>query len=259
MMFEFLKVQLEEVDKELKENFEARRLAGVSNEGEYDIKINKLKRERNKLLQELEEEEKKYKTPEQLKIYFYVIVSTEEKVRQNIGDNFFSLFEKDRYHTTELNQWKPFSKALPIKDLLMSIEKSYNIKTNYLDGDINADQWIELNDEINNSIAIIDLFSISEENKAVAAKFDTDKAGVIFPVCRYLDHALYDIVDRKKGDFKVLSAKVQKYIPCELYATGLSDVDSFIQHLLRIFKQKFPIKNQSTTDSLVRGLNTGFQ
>lgn len=232
--------------------------AGVDSKGDYQNKIDKENENIEFYKQKIEKCEK-LKTPDQIRIFFYVIVSTKEKVKQHVGPEIFNHFDGDRYHDLDHAEWKPFQNQKPIKDLLLSIESDYGVKPIYLDGEIDNEHWINIDNEIDNTIAVIDLFSIDTTNQPIALKFDTQKAGVLVPLCRSLHDNLYTFAKSIEDKFKVLKAVTNKPIPCELYASELSAVNSFNQQLLRIFNKKFPIKNQSSTPSAVRELKINLQ
>lgn len=232
--------------------------AGVDTIGDYQNKILNEKEIIYYYKQELERCQK-LKTPDQIRIFFYVVVSTKEKVQQHVGDAMFNHFDDDRYHHSDHAEWKPFKKQASIKDLLLSIESDYGVKPIYLDGDIDDEHWINIDNEIDNTIAIVDLFSIDTTNQPIAFKFDTRKAGVLAPLCRSLHDNLYTFAKSIEDKFNVLKAAANQSIPCELYASELSAVHSFNLQLIRIFNNKFPVKNQSSTASAVRELKINLQ
>jgi len=258
-MLPFLEKRRIQVEEELQELIQNRSLAGIGTEDEYQLKIDKLKKERHRLQAEIEEEKSKIKTPKETKIFFYVLVSTNEKVRAHTGDSCHCLFHSDCYHDVEYHQWKPFSDNPIIIELLQCVVDTYNVQPIYLDGEIDKDHWLNLDEHIDNSVAIIDLFSLDSINKHIAQKFDTKKAGVLMPLCRTLDKKLVAFAHQIANEFKVLKAYRDKSVPCECYVSDIAGVGAFKQQLLRIFKEKFPIKNQVKTESPVRGINIGIQ
>lgn len=247
-----------QVEDELKKAIENRKDAGVVTKGEYQLRIDNLKKERLKLLAEIEEEKSRFKTPKEIKIFFYVLVSTNEKVREHIGDVCHCLFHCDCYHDNKAEQWKPFADSPVMEELLRYATESYGIQPIYLDGDIEEIHWINFDKYIDESIAVIDLFSLDSKNKLIAYKFDTGRAGVLMPLCRSLKPELIDFAKGVAVEFKALKSYLQNDIPCSCYAGDISSVDNFKQELLKILIQKFPIKNQTKTESRVRELNIGF-
>lgn len=217
--------------------------------------------QRNQILQSFLDFLKSVKAllPTQVKIFFYVVVSTKNKIEQHLGKDLFDLFEPNRYPDNDKWQWMPFWGQGCIRDLLKMPKQQYGFEPILLDGDDEIDDfWEMIDDHIEHSIAIIDLFSLYGSNQDIAKKFDTQKAGVVLPVCNRLDNKLKDTAEQYRHYFKTLTAKTNRYISCDFFASDVSTLYSFNQNLIRILKNKFPIKNQSSYDTPVRRINIGF-
>ena len=233
--------------------------ANVSSIGDYMNKID-LAEDILKYYESKYNSLKNAKKPSQVKIACYVLVTSKEKIKSVVGGENFLLFDADRYHDSQIDQWKPFKSNLTIKELLKPIEDRYAFTTTYINNEnITDNDWIVIGEEIQNVVAIIDLFSLDDSNKLIAVRLDDTKAGVLLPLCRSLSASLVEIAEKLKGSFNVIKARTNKSFVCELYAADISSMESFQQHLLRIFKNKFPIKNQSTSYSDIRDINMEFQ
>ncbi|MGB1206991.1 MAG: hypothetical protein ACPG5B_15200 [Chitinophagales bacterium] len=204
------------------------------------------------------------KTPDQIQIYCYVITSTQETIKQNIGDTCFCLIEDDRYHKTDCDKWKPYSNSQNIADILKAYKRHYRFSEwyihNYAQKMMDA-CLLHLDDNLANSIAILDVLSIDKQNEKLVSKFDTKKAGgLIMPFCRTLanHNELYKIAEEKQKSFQTLNASIRANIPCDLYHFDLPKFLTFQNALNKVFHQ-FKIKNQSTTDNPLRSLNMNFQ
>lgn len=242
---------------ELKELHKQMERAGIANKGDY---LNQIENKETdvKFYQRKYQECFNAKEPDQVGIYLYVLVSTKEKVQAFVGDELFKLFETDRYHEASQSEWRPYQGQPNIIELLQNVRVMYNFQPIFLDGEINEDCWVQIDDFIHDSVAIIDLFSLSGDNNTIAQKFDTNKAGVLLPVCTSLDRRLKEKADQCQGCFKVLHARTKKIISCDFFSSDISTNNSFQQDIIRIFKHKFPIKNKSSYQSDVRGLNITF-
>lgn len=227
--------------------------AGVGTKGDYLNQIDN--KEQNILFYKTKLQDfLKAKTPNEFKVFLYVIVSTKDKVKQNIGDDLFKLFEVNRYHEFMHSEWQPFSKGLSISILLKDIIERYGVNPIYLDSEEKELHLENLDTEIHNSIAIIDLFSF--DNVPLYCKFDTAKCSIIIPLCRQLNIQLVEFADNTRKQYLItLNSYEKKGVPCQCYAFNLSDVDSFQSNLLKIMNHKFPIKNQAVTDNLIRNLD----
>ncbi|MEY4904258.1 MAG: hypothetical protein RI894_1249 [Bacteroidota bacterium] len=234
--------------------------AGVGSKGDYQNEIDK-ELANIKFYEEQIAQLEKAQTPDQINILFYVIVSTKEAVKQNIGEACFDCLEHDRYHDTKAEGWKPFAKSEPILTILQRFQTKYPFNPQYLDGEISDNVHIEIDAAIENCIAIIDVLSINDTNKHTALKFDTRKAGLIMPFCQklYQFPLINDFKDNVNLNYKTLNASINQNVPCGLYFTDITGIQSFQQHLNFIFTTKFPIKNQSTEPSSVRALSMSFQ
>lgn len=252
-MLEVKKNRLTQLKKDLKELFEKHDMLNEVERGPYKVKI----REKEKDILDAENEIiklEKSKPPKEIRIYFYIIVSLKDEIKKNMAEELYKHFDEDRYHETEHEKWKPFSKDNSIDILVSAICKQYPVNPIYLDGEIDPLHWVNLDNEVNNSVAIIDLFSLDNKNNLIALKFDTEKAGVLMPLCRSLDSKLYCFAQEKQSQFKAIKSKNLMSIPCDFFLSELSGTEIFYQQLLRVFKNKFPISNQSSDESDVRGI-----
>ena len=253
-MHDFLKNRIKIVSEELKQLYEERASSGVASGGDYDNKIKNHSRELEKLNLEIRKYENA-STPDDIKIFFYVIVSNKVKIGKTLGKDCSCHLNDDRYHDSECKFWKPFKGEPHIEELLSAFRTKYPFKEIYLDGEIADDILVNLDKNIEHSIAVIDLLSLDERNKEIALKFDTRKAGLLFPICDSLHSDVRSIAKTMREKFKTLKASVNQKIPCNLYFSDISGLQSFNQYLSNVLALKFPIKNQSTTASDLRGMS----
>lgn len=251
--------KIEILKTSLKELYEQMERAGIASKGDYQNKI-KIEVANLGFYQKELDKIKKAKTPDQINIQFYILVTTKSQVSNHLGEVLFNLFEEEHYHESDATLWKPYKAESSIDELLKDLTKRYNfthkfIETNTIDDEF----WVQIDNEINQSIAIIDLFSLNDENKSIAQKFDTEKAGgVLLPLCTTLMQELKEFAVRCQDCFRVVAAKRRKYIPCELFFADIGTVNRLQDDIMRILLKKFPIKNQSSHSTDVRGLNIGF-
>lgn len=203
------------------------------------------------------------KTPDQIQIYCYVITSTQETIKQNIGDICFCLIDNDRYHETDCDKWKPYSNSQNIADILKAYKRHYRFSEwyihNYAQKMMDA-CLLHLDDNLKNSIAIVDVLSINEHNEKLVSKFDTKKAGgLILPFCRTLskNDKLDKIAVEKEKIFQTLNGSIRANMSCDLYHFGLPKFPSFQNALNKVF-HRFKVKNQSITPNSLRSLNMNF-
>lgn len=262
-MLDYLQKLHTNLTEQLQTLYKERADSGIETVGQYDNRINHLKVE----LEKLETEIQKYlnaKTPDNVEIFCYVIVSNKENVKNNIGEEYFELIESDRYHDTEISNWKPFFSKDAILNILQEFKNKtgYQFQEHYLDGDLSDEQWTEIDDNKKNSVVIVDLLSLYEQNKQIASRFDTEiVAGVLTPCCIKLikNDDIYSFMQEIQSEvFHVLKVKM-KTKGCSIFESSIPEFDNFYQKLLLIFKRNFPIKNKIEINSDVRNLNIGFQ
>lgn len=199
----------------------------------------------------------KSKTPDQCTIYFYIISMNKNKIKENLGDRLFSLFREDCYSDIDISCWKPFAHEGNITSMLQEAMDKYRFEPIYLNGMIEDKNWIQIDENITSSIAVIDLFSLYEDNAKIAGKFDSSKAGVLLPICSKLHTDLIEFAENKHSDvFKLHNAKTRQFVSCDFYASNITNLRTFKENLIRILQNKFPIKNKSSYKTDARGLNT---
>ena len=193
-------------------------------------------------------------------IYFFVIVSTKEKVKTNLGECCQHLNDA-RYHSTDCTQWKPFNrKEETIQVILEDIKEGYPIDIKYLDGELDDKIWIEIDHYIDKSIAIVDLLSLDETNKVIAQKFDNRQSKLLLPLCKRINNEILDVAEEFIHNFKTLSAYSKNKIDC-MFFSDISTYNGFKDHIMRILAIYFPITNQSNTPNPLRAIlsNNSFQ
>lgn len=256
-MIEFLEKQLEGQRTKLESHYTNRGNASPESVGSYENLIQSTIAEIKRLEQDIIIQ-KKASTPKEINIYCFVLVSTLDKIKHNLDDACHCHLESDRYHKTNCDQWKPFQNEDCIADILEEYKKSYPINISYLDGEVDDDLLLIIDDNLEQSIAIIDVFSLDEQNKQTATFFDSNNtAGLITPICRTLHKDLFAHAEKMGCHFKKLNARVNKSLP-NLYIFDVGLLRSFKANLTNILSTKFPITNQSTTQSDVRGFNFTF-
>lgn len=247
------KERLEKVETELRYLHEDRGNASVDAVGGHTNRINQLEREHEQIEKDIKKLEKA-STPEEVKIFFYVIVSNKQKVHDILGKECSCHLADDRYHDSDCNYWKPFKNSPHIEELLSNYKKKYPFTEVYLDGEILDEHRVNIDTYIGQSIAVVDLLSLDNNNKETALKFDTTKAGLLMPVCDTLHQELRELAKSMNLNFKTLNAHINKDNPCTLYFSNVSGIQQFKQSLNNIFANRFPIQNQSTSESNVRGM-----
>lgn len=253
-MIEFLEKQLEGQKEKLESHYTERGNASPESVGSYANLIQNTIAEIKRLELDISIQ-KKASTPNEINIYCFVLVSTLDKIKHNLDDACHCHLEDGRYHKTDCNQWKPFQNEDCIAAILDEYKKSYPIKISYLDGEVDDDLLLVIDDNLEHSIAIIDVFSLDEQNKQTATIFDSNKtAGLITPICRTLHKDLFTHADKMGYHFKRLNARVNKSLP-NLYIFDVGLLRSFKANLTNILSAKFTITNQSTAQSDVRGFN----
>ena len=196
---------------------------------------------------------KSAKEPGKFKIFLYVIVSKKSKVRKNIGKNLFGQLDSNRYHDSLPLNWIPFNKCSTIQNILAEFKNSlnYNFEEKLLDGDVDGNIFAELDENIENSILIVDLLSLDDVNNLHAVRFDSKKVGILMPICKSFKENFDPIFAKKKSIFQANNFYTRE-ISCPLYLVEITKEDEFKRNLNYIFQSKFPIKNQSTTFNAVR-------
>lgn len=260
----YLQNQLEKVEKEYRTRIEERGNASPESIGGIINRTNSLKEERDRLLEDIKEEKAKIKTPDEVHIFCYVLVSTKEKVRNNLkelGDVCACLFEEDdRYHDTDCRKWRPFKAEAYISNIVQELKKEYPFKVYYLDGDLQEGDWLQIDANLKETVAIIDLLSLNRQNRDIAIRLDKPQVQIVMPLCRKLPEKVCDFAQQKEKDtFKVADAYAEKLSYSDFYFSDLPGLSNFRKKLKLIFRRKFPIKNQSTAESSIRGLSMNFQ
>ena len=124
-------------------------------------------------------------TSGQIRVFCYIIVTTKGKINLNLNEECLSLLEDDRYHDTDSHYWKPFYEENNIFQILEEIKKHFPFETIFLDCDFDNEHSVNIDENSHNSIGIIDLLSIDNENRDLVKCFDNERvAGVIIPKCR---------------------------------------------------------------------------
>lgn len=222
----------------------------------YNVEIKKVEKDLREINEIIAQHEKS-STPDQVQIFFYVIASTRDKIRQNLGYDCFCRLEEDRYHESDSNKWKPFIGKDCISEILATYHTKYIFTEAYLDGEIDDQVYLNLQEFIANTIVVIDLLSLDECNRETAIRFDNSEAGLLLPFCDSLRHHA-EIVEYRNSltsKFKSLNAQIQKGMGCSLYFGDVSGLQYFRQSLNQIFSKKCPTTNQSSTPNPVRGIN----
>ena len=245
-MKRILQSQLKKVEEEYTDLLSQRGNAGPEIMGSILNRIERLKKEKERLLNDIKEEEEKYNGPEDSNIICYVIVSTKKQIKEVIGESCFCKLEDDRYHETECNKWKPYYNNGNIEEILKSLQEKYPFMLQFIDSEISDAELVAIDKGLNNSIAVIDLLSLNDNNKSIALKFDTNQANLLLPICRTLHPEIYDLAIKIKSNFKTLKALLNLSIPCSQYFSNVSDIENFKQHLITICSQKFKIKKTAT-------------
>lgn len=197
------------------------------------------------------------KTPKQVERFLFVVVSTKEKIKKNVGRVLFNLFDEDCYHKKDNSKWKPFKDGTYISDLLLDVCNEFKISPIYIDGEVDDKYWQYVDDKIQNSACVIDLFSLDEINLSFAIKFDTSKAAVLVPLCRYLHHDLVEFSKKKEIKFKVLDTKRRKYDDLELISFEIPSPRNFKEKIYYQIKKLSTVQNQSSIQNNVRNVNLG--
>lgn len=80
-------------------------------------------------------------------------------------------------------------------------KSGYRFECHFSNGQLPDNEYYELFQNIQKTIAIIDLLAISSENKELAKKFDTRMSGaVILPICSELKKKLKKIAEKNRTD-----------------------------------------------------------
>jgi hypothetical protein len=250
-MIDFLKGQKKKAEEEYEQLMEQRRNASPEAVGGIQNRIDNVLAELKRLDDDIKIEESKSVSIKN--IYFFVIVSTKEKVKTNLGECCQHLNDA-RYHSTDCSQWKPFNrKEETIQVILDNISQRYPIQVEYFDGELNSKNWVNIDKHIHKSITIIDLLSLDDTNKATALRFDSGQSKLLLPLCRRLNDEILTFAENMRTSFKILNAYVKENIDC-MFFSEVSSYETFSRNITHIITTHFPITNQSKTDNPVRGI-----
>ena len=249
-------------EKDLEDYTRGMENAGIANEGDWKNKIEKANRDIDYYRQQADQAPEK-KRPNEVEIFLYVIVSFKSKVASIIGDDCYCFIEDDRYHDSDLTQWKPYAGERTIGELVDDLKESYPITTYYLDNDDDDYHAIKIEDNEDKTISIIDLLSIDEDNILFVKCFDRTKIGGVFlPKCRNITKydEVHDYMKEKRiSVFSKIHKRVntQSELPLN-FLFDLSEYQNFYRRLKGTIKTKFPIKNQSSEQNPIRNMNMNF-
>jgi len=236
---EIYKNQMASLLAELNKLVEYQVEAGVGTAGDIDIQIKR----KEELIEELQNKingkvqtEGNATGAANSKLYIYVITGTNARIKCALGaEDMNKLYlslnplnhdDKDRW------KWLPFSREnICIKELLESLKNDgYKFSVYYLDGYRFADYKKDgyefavdeddlvgrigeaIEDNIDNTIAIVDLLAIDNENEDLARLFDKPKIlRVVTPICRFLPNELQSLMIKKREEvFRILKVKLSK-------------------------------------------------
>jgi len=238
---ELLCEEREELMKELKDLYDDLRLAGLDTRDTLKLKI----KNKEKDLEELEnkirdlkknEPEDNPAKPGSSKLYIYVITGTNARIKcalaaEEMKKLYLSL-DPLNHDDNDRCKWLPFLREkIYIKDLLESLKNDgYKFSVYYLDGYRFADYKKDgyefavdeddlvgrigeaIEDNIDNTIAIVDLLAIDNENEDLARLFDKPQIlRVVTPICRFLPNELQSLMIKKReAVFRILKVKLSK-------------------------------------------------
>jgi hypothetical protein len=237
-MTEFYFKRCEQVKQDIQGLIQQRANAGLEALGGIENRLLNLKNELKRLEKEISDEEPYFSHSKA--IYFFVIVTTKDKVKQNLG-SYFTHLNHQRYHQSDCSRWKPFNRTnASIQYMLDDLKKGYPIEIKYLDGELCDEDWIKVDSYIDQSIAIVDLLSLDTTNQITALKFDSRKSKLLLPLCRHLHNDVYDYADNIRKQFKTLSAYGRQKIDA-MFFSDVSNHDMFSRHIHTYSIQTFYI------------------
>ncbi len=264
-LLDILKKSKEEVQEGIKEQYKLRLNASSESRGGIENRLIHLKAELKRLNKEIEEEKNKYKSPSEAKAYLYIIVTTKSNVKTNINNDCFCLIEENRYHDNDLKKWRPFSDSKTISEIIDEFKSSYRLSEYYIDHDSNNEHTLKIQDNEANTIGIIDLLSINNNNSAfIKHCFDRNSiAGLILPQCRNISKhdSIFKFIKSKREDiFGVFHKRISIGASCSNYLFDMSEYDNFRRRLKALLKTTCQIRNQSNINSPIRdSLQNSFQ
>lgn len=270
---QFYREQYAKTLEDLKSLYVQRGRASEEARGGIENRIVQVNAELKRLKEEIAEVQRKqapvsyvaesaFQSPEDATIRLYVVVTTKEKVKANIEEECFCLLDEERYHQEELEKWKPFYEGSTIGELIQELENSFPIDVFYLENDPNASYAVKIEEEEAQSIGIIDLLSLNDENRNLASCFDSkDIAALILPQCKTLiKHPALDqlIQKKRKNIFVKFQNRITTTVPPTNYLFGLSEFGMFRVQLFNVFRDACKIRNQISAKRDVRSvLNMG--
>ncbi|GAB3710110.1 hypothetical protein GCM10027592_46800 [Spirosoma flavus] len=246
--------QLKKLEERLDNLYTEWRNAGVDTS---DLIKNKIDSTMSKIeeIQALISSIENAKMPNEIKIFCFVIVTTKDGVKKEISKSLFKLINKDRYDETNINKWKPFIDENSINTMLIEFSEKHGFKfiTLYLDGTLSNEQCVEIDLNIKNSFAIIDLLSLNSDNALITQRLDTkDVKGTIFPYCESLPFQAKRIMNVRRKKYFITNEYYSQSTPMGLYAYDISAKDGFFKHLLEIFYKHFKVKNSIILDNKIQ-------
>jgi|GEM_PF-6505590 len=245
---EELEKRIEDLKKIIKELYDRMFNAGPGTIGDYKNAI----AEKEKILTELELRRDAAQPGDNPTFYIYILTQIDGKIKAALDPQLYQLLGPPNHDERLTNRWKPFiTEKETIGELLQRLKaENPNFEEIYLDQDTTDEQVEEIDQNIQNSVAIIDLLAVNNETEHIARRFDTGQIRkVITPIGKGIHNELEKFMESKRAtvfrllEFKFRTAK----IAVDYYHPDTPRSVNLVQALLNIISKRKPI-TRSITD-----------
>jgi len=241
-MLEFFQQEKKRIEQKIRNLHLHLRNASVGTIGDIRYKITKLEHV-------LEEYNKKIKRFEERKltpsIFVYVLCTNKKNIVNVVDNELLNMIPTNSY-SEKRHKWQPYCNQHSIHFLLEDFRRKegYTFEEIYLDGQLDDETLAKIDKNIERSIAIIDLLSLSEENRKTCIRFDSYRiANILLPICDNLPKELVIYMKKKRKEvFKVSQFHYSDNI-IDFYQPNIGEQSTFFQALRRTFRSKFKISN----------------
>ncbi|MBK8723750.1 MAG: hypothetical protein IPL95_16295 [Saprospiraceae bacterium] len=187
----------------------------------------------------------------------YILTATAGTISETLGKEIYDRLKPPLQYKSDYNEWLPFSESQEsIGDILMELSNNgFEFKAIYIPHKPEKKKKVEIMTEINNNvsdvIAIIDLLAIHEGNEDIARKFsDTKIKQVMTPVDTNLDDIVRQYVISIGGKiFEIFESQLFGN-DSDMYAPRLPAKFNVVKTLSKVLPPR-NVTNKLGTDQII--------
>ncbi len=189
----------------------------------------------------------------------YILTSTDSILSNHLRPNLYKLLGSPVRYKSKHSEWLPFSgRPLSIEAIMSDLEENgcvfQLVYVTEISSEKEKQDWIiDLDFKIEQTVAIIDLLAINENNEVIAAAFNNRRIKrVSLPIDKYLDKNIQEYMEQTRDRIytRLNHLRVQEDRNFDLYDRDVGVLDTLVITLMRILPRRMKNKRLDSNYSL---------